>query len=172
MVQISRNPDGAGWILKSELWTDVPQADVFDFFADAFQLEAITPPWLSFHVLTPAPIALSEGALIDYRLKLHGLPIRWRSRISVWQPRDRFVDEQVRGPYRFWRHEHTFREHDGGTLCRDVVHYDVPGGSLIHRLFVERDVRRIFEYRRQRLPELLAAHAQSARSPGFVRPPV
>ena len=159
MVQIDRNPAGPGWVLRSELWVEFSVGEVFDFFSDAFQLEAITPAWLKFHVRTPPPIVLSEGSRIDYRLSLHGIPIRWQSVIRVWEPPHRFVDEQVRGPYSFWHHTHTFVERDGGTLCGDVVHYGVPGGSLINRLFVERDVRRIFEYRRTRIPALLAGRA-------------
>ncbi len=127
---------------------------VFAFFADAFQLEAITPPWLRFEVLTPRPIDITSGTLIDYRLRLHGIPLKWRSRISAWEPPYRFVDEQVRGPYRWWRHEHTFEEILGGTLCHDVVHYGVAGGRWIDMLFVRRDLYKIFQYRRDRLAEL------------------
>ena len=88
----------------------VPQAagEAFAFFADAFNLEAITPPWLRFRILTPRPIAMAEGALIDYRLALHGVPCRWHTRIDQWLPGRRFVDRQVSGPFRTWVHTHTF----------------------------------------------------------------
>lgn len=133
------------------MWVPLSRNEVFDFFADAFNLEAITPPWLSFSVKTPAPIVMSTGTLIDYRLRLHGIPITWQTLISVWEPPFRFVDQQLRGPYRVWHHEHTFEEQDGGTLVRDTVDYAVPGGAFIHWLLVRRDVSRIFDYRTQQL---------------------
>lgn len=144
-------------ILRSELWLPRPREEVFPFFADARNLQQITPPWLSFVVLTPAPIPMRPGTLIDYRLRVHGIPIRWRSEISVWDPPHRFVDEQRRGPYRLWHHEHTFAEKEGGTLCGDVVHYAARGGllrPLVERFFVRRDVERIFAYRTQVLREM------------------
>lgn len=142
--------------LSCAQWVPQPRETVFAFFADAFGLEALTPPWLNFHVLTPRPIEMAAGRLIDYRLKLHGVPLRWQSRIEVWEPPLRFVDAQVRGPYRRWHHEHRFEEVDGGTLCRDVVHYAVPGGWLIDALLVRPDLQRIFAYRQAKLRELLA----------------
>jgi len=163
-LTIARNSVGPGWVLETELWVPRPRNEVFSLFADAFQLEAITPPWLHFQVLTPRPIVMRAGTRIDYRLRLHGLPIRWQSAISAWEPPFRFVDEQVRGPYRSWLHEHTFVEQGGGTLCRDRVQYDVPGGALVHRFLVDRDVRRIFEYRRQHFPRVLEAVLQRGTS--------
>jgi ligand-binding SRPBCC domain-containing protein len=138
----------------SEIWLPRPVDEVFPFFADARNLEQITPPWLNFTVLTPEPIVMGEGTLIDYKLRVHGIPLRWRTRINAWEPMRRFVDEQLRGPYRRWVHEHTFEPRDGGTLARDVVHYDILGGNLIHTLFVRRDVERIFAYRENRLREV------------------
>jgi len=128
-------------------WLPRPIPDVFPFFAEAGNLDAITPPWLRFGVRTPQPIEMRVGARIDYRLRLHGLPVRWQSEITAWQPPHRFVDEQRRGPYRVWIHEHAFSERDGGTLVADHVRYAVPGGWLVDRLFVRRDLRRIFAYR-------------------------
>ncbi len=136
---------------------DRPLDEVFEFFADAGNLEALTPPWLSFEILTPRPLTMAVGTLIDYRIRLRGLPMRWRSEITVWEPPHRFVDEQLRGPYRRWSHLHRFRERDGGTDVIDDVEYAVWGGALIERVFVRRDLRRIFDYRQQRLPELLAS---------------
>ena len=130
---------------------------LFDFFGDAFQLEQITPPWLHFRVLTPDPIEMTSGALIDYRLKLHGIPIRWQSLISTWDPPHSFTDEQIRGPYRIWRHVHTFEATDTGTIVRDRVKYRVPMGRLINRLFVEKDLVRIFRYRQEKLIELFGS---------------
>jgi ligand-binding SRPBCC domain-containing protein len=159
---IRRHPERSGvYILESEQWLPRAIGEVFEFFADAFQLEAITPPWLHFHVLTPRPISLFPGAKIDYRLRLHGIPVKWQSEISVWEPPFRFVDRQLTGPYRLWHHEHTFVEQDGGTLVKDRVDYSVPGGPVVHTLFVRRDLERIFAYRRSRLEELLGTDVGS-----------
>ncbi len=142
---------------QTELWLPPPPEKVFPFFADAFNLEAITPPWLKFNVLTPRPLEMREGALIDYRLRVRGLPARWRTRICVWQPPHRFVDEQLRGPYRQWIHEHVFEPRDGGTLCRDFVKYAVPFDFLVHRWLVRPDIERIFEFRGRALRKRFAA---------------
>ncbi|MDX9910665.1 MAG: SRPBCC family protein [Phycisphaerales bacterium] len=141
-------------VLKASVWLPASVDRVFEFFADAHNLQSITPEWLSFRVLTPGPIEMGEGTLIDYRISLRGLPMRWRTRISVWEPGVRFVDEQVRGPYRLWRHEHTFRAHEGGTMCGDRVEYAHLGGAIGERLIVRRDLARIFEHRQRRMLEL------------------
>ena len=125
-----------------------PVDEVCAFFADALNLQRITPAFLRFEVSTPTPIDMRTGTMIDYRLRLHGLPIRWRTRISAWQPPHRFVDEQVRGPYRLWVHTHTFHEDGDGTIMNDHVRYAMLGGALVHRLWVRRDLQRIFDYRR------------------------
>lgn len=150
------HPSGRGYRLEATVWLPVARDDVFAFFSDAHQLEVLTPPWLNFRVLTPQPIAMRAGLLIDYRLRLHGLPMRWQSRIDVWEPPLRFVDVQTRGPYRYWRHEHQFVEQDGGTLCQDIVDYEVPGGALVERWLVRPDLRTIFGFRRQKMAELFA----------------
>jgi ligand-binding SRPBCC domain-containing protein len=137
----------------SELWLPRPVAEVFAFFGDAANLQAITPAWLNFEILTPAPIHIQRGALIDYRLRIRGIPIRWQTEITDWEPPHRFVDVQRRGPYRQWIHEHRFVAHNGGTRCFDSVRYAVAGGELIHRLFVKPDVGRIFQFRAERLRE-------------------
>ncbi|HXG42679.1 MAG TPA: SRPBCC family protein [Dehalococcoidia bacterium] len=143
----------------SELWLPLPPQEVFPFFAEARNLQEITPPWLSFRVLSQRPRSMGQGTVIDYRLRLHGVPLRWRSEITVWEPPHRFVDVQRRGPYRLWEHDHLFLPHDGGTLVRDRVRYAVPGGPLLapllDRLLVRPDLERIFAYRRRRLLELL-----------------
>lgn len=134
--------------------------EVFGFFADALNLEAITPAWLSFRVVTPGPIEMRAGALIEYRLKLHGVPVRWLTRIEEWEPGKRFVDVQVRGPYRLWHHTHKFEpDGRGGTLVRDTVRYALPLGplgGLAHRLFVARDLRRIFDHRLASVSKVMA----------------
>lgn len=155
--------------LESEVEIPRPIGVVFDFFADARNLESITPPWLNFRILTPMPVEMRAGALIDYRIGLRGVPIRWRTRIAAWEPPVRFVDEQLRGPYRLWEHEHRFEPTAGGTRVIDVVRYAVPGWVLapvVHRALVRPDLERIFEYRRVRMVELLAPEAAVVRPTG------
>lgn len=142
------------YILETELWLPRSRDEIFPFFAEARNLETLTPPWLRFEVLTPAPITMRPGALIDYRLRVHGVPLRWRTEIAEWQPPQRFVDVQVRGPYRLWHHTHTFEAREGGTLCGDRVRYWPRGGAVINWLLVRRDVERIFAFRRRRMQEL------------------
>jgi ligand-binding SRPBCC domain-containing protein len=149
------------FVFTDELWLPRSREETFPFFADARNLQRITPPWLHFEVLTPGPIVLRPGALIDYRLKVHGFPLRWRTEITEWEPPQRFVDTQLRGPYRLWHHTHTFESRDGGTLCGDRVRYRVPGGRLVNTLFVRRDVERIFAYRRQVLGEVFGSTGQA-----------
>jgi ligand-binding SRPBCC domain-containing protein len=134
---------------------DLDLPAVFAFFSEAQNLERITPPWLNFQILTPPPLTMAVGTIIDYRLRLHSIPLRWQSEITAWEPPYRFVDEQRRGPYRSWIHAHSFQEEGGVTVVRDDVRYAVPGGRLIQRFFVEPDLRRIFAFRAQRLAELL-----------------
>jgi ligand-binding SRPBCC domain-containing protein len=142
------------FLLKSEQWIAKPIEEVFAFFSEPRNLQAITPPWLDFEILNPDGIVMAEGTHIDYRLRLHGIPLRWRTRIAAWQPPVRFVDEQIRGPYRLWVHEHTFEPHEGGTKVRDRVEYAVAGGALIRRIFVAGDIERIFAYRRNALARI------------------
>ena len=148
---------------EDELLLPRSRDEVFPFFADARNLSEITPPWVQFQVLTPAPIVMQPGALIDYRIRVHGLPIRWRTEITEWNPPHRFVDVQLRGPYTLWHHTHMFEEKDGGTLCNDKVTYRPRGGAIINRLFVRKDVQRIFAYRRKRLLELFPARINEVR---------
>jgi ligand-binding SRPBCC domain-containing protein len=131
-----------------------PPESVFPFFADARNLEAITPPLLGFEVVTPGEIAMAVGVLIQYRLKVRGLRLDWLTSIQAWEPPHRFVDVQVRGPYALWHHTHTFEATDGGasTLMRDTVRYAIgfgPVGQLAARAFVHRDVQAIFAFRRE-----------------------
>lgn len=144
-------------VFRCEQWLPRPCEAVFAFFSNAANLETITPRWLRFEILTPQPVAIRVGTLIDYRLRIHGWPVRWRTEITAWDPPHRFVDEQRRGPYRLWVHEHRFRAERGGTNCQDQVHYAVPGGALINRLLVRRDVERIFTHRREQLERIFAA---------------
>jgi ligand-binding SRPBCC domain-containing protein len=133
--------------------------EVFEFFADARNLEAITPPLLRFRVVTPAPIVMRRGTLIHYRLRVRGVPVRWLTRIEEWDPPHRFVDQQLEGPYALWQHTHTFDADGAETIMRDTVRYRIgfgPLGTLADRLLVRRDVARIFDFRAQRVRELLA----------------
>lgn len=127
-----------------------PRAEVFAFFEDATNLALITPPFLGFEITTPPPIRMHAGTLIDYRIRLFGAPLRWRTEIEIYEPGERFVDRQLRGPYRLWRHTHVFRDVDGGTEMIDEVDYAVgfgPFGSVARALFVERTLDSIFDYR-------------------------
>ncbi len=153
-IHIGPAPAGNGYRLVAMQFLPEPRDRVFEFFSDAFQLETLTPDWLRFSVLTSPPIRITSNSLVDYRLRVHGFPVRWQSRISMWEPPLRFVDEQTHGPYRRWRHEHVFEEVDGGTLCRDIVDYEVYGGSLINALFVRPDLIKIFTFRQSKLREL------------------
>jgi ligand-binding SRPBCC domain-containing protein len=139
------------YLFQCELWLPQPRAVIFDFFADARNLQTITPPWLHFVILTPTPIEMRPGALIDYKLRVHGFPLRWQTEITEWNPPHHFVDQQLRGPYTLWHHTHRFFDQDGGTRCVDEVRYRPPGGALINYLFVKRDVQKIFAYRQQQL---------------------
>jgi ligand-binding SRPBCC domain-containing protein len=138
-----------------------PLPDVFAFFADARNLQSITPPFLRFRVMTP-DVRMGVGARIDYRLRLRGLPLRWQSEITAWEPNERFRDEQRRGPYRYWRHVHLFREVADGTLVEDGVEYDVPGGSLVHQWLVAPELLRIFRYRQVALARIFGEDPRQA----------
>lgn len=144
-------------ILERELFVPRPLSEVFAFFSDAHNLEQLTPSWLRFEILTPAPIPMRAGTLIDYRIKLYGVPMVWRTLISVWEPPHRFVDEQIRGPYSVWHHEHLFEERDGGTLIRDRVRYRAPFGMLSHPLFVRGQLDKIFSFRHEVIAKIFAA---------------
>ena len=132
---------------------------VFGYFADAANLEAITPPWLGFRIVTPRPIDMRVGALIEYRLRLHGVPVSWLTRIEEWEPGMRFVDAQLTGPYKLWHHTHEFApDGEGGTIRRDTVRYALPYGplgELARRLFVARDLEAIFDFRTRQVAEAL-----------------
>jgi ligand-binding SRPBCC domain-containing protein len=145
--------------LHAELRIERPLEEVFPFFSDPRNLEAITPPWLHFRIVRATTPAVMLGTEIDYRLCIRGFPLRWRSRISVWQPPLRFVDEQVLGPYRLWRHLHSFEPDGRATIARDWVEYAAPGGPLVNRLLILPDLERIFAHRARALTAILALPA-------------
>jgi len=149
----------------SELWLPHPLSKVFPFFAAAEHLEQLTPPFLNFRILTPRPIVISRGTRIQVpaQTSRHSHPLE--SEITGWNPPDSFSDDQFRGPYRHWHHEHTFEERDGGTLVRDKVEYAVPGGGLVNRLFVAPDLRRIFHHRNRHPQKTLPLEPAFRRRP-------
>jgi ligand-binding SRPBCC domain-containing protein len=160
--------------LRAETWVRVPRGDLFPFFADAANLQALTPPWLHFSILTPQPIAMHEGTRIAYRLRVHGIPIGWESAITSWNPPRLFVDEQRKGPYKRWVHTHRFVDEHGGTRVLDEVQFELFGGRLLAPI-VARDLRQIFTYRHHELhrrfsaegapePAIVIAHAGASRS--------
>lgn len=150
---------GKRYRLEREQLISAPRDEVFDFFSKAENLEKLTPPFLRFVILTPLPIEMKRGQFIEYRIALGGVPMSWLTEISAWQPPERFVDEQLRGPYRYWHHTHEFREVEGGTLMRDVVEYELPLGplgALAHALAVRRTLGKIFDFRRSEVERAFA----------------
>jgi ligand-binding SRPBCC domain-containing protein len=146
--------------LERSLFIPKPRREVFAFFADAFNLDRITPTSLRFHTVTPAPIEMRPGTLIDYEMHLYGVKLRWKARIAAFEAPFFFEDEQVKGPYRRWHHRHEFEEVPGGTLMWDRVDYEVgfgPLGALARRLFVGRSVEKIFDYRNEALGKIFGS---------------
>ncbi len=146
-------------VLQTSLELPRSIEDVFPFFAAAENLERITPPELRFEILTPLPVEMRKGTLLEYRLSLFGAPFRWRTEIALWNPPHRFVDVQLRGPYALWEHTHTFRETTAGTRIDDCVRYRLPlspWGDVAHFL-VRRQLERIFFYRQEAVRAALGA---------------
>lgn len=150
----------AEYLLRRQAFLPAPLDEVFAFFADARNLERITPDWLRFRVLTPDPIEMRTGTRIRYRLRIAGLPVRWETVIASWEPRRSFVDRQERGPYRLWVHTHTFEPLAHGVLMDDLVRYALPLGllgRLAHALWVRGALAQIFDYRFERIREVFGA---------------
>lgn len=145
-------------VLTRSLTLDLPRAEVFDFFSDAANLERITPPELNFQIISPQPIDIRQGTLIDYQLKLRVFPMKWRTEITVWNPPFEFVDEQLKGPYKQWIHRHAFTELEKNkTLIEDEVRYRLPFepfGDAAH-FFVRRELNYIFDYRQKTVARIL-----------------
>ena len=153
------------YILRREQWIARPIDEAFAFFASAHNLEEITPPWVGFKILSMSTESIEEGTTIRYRLRLHGIPVHWRTDIREWNPPHCFVDEQTKGPYKLWRHTHRFEARGNRTKMMDEVQYALPFGVLgqiVHALKVRRDVSRIFDYRRQRIDALFGRPGENA----------
>jgi ligand-binding SRPBCC domain-containing protein len=144
-------------ILERETIIRRPIAEVFDFFSKAENLNALTPEDLKFEILTPLPIAMKKGTLIDYKIRLMNIPFHWKTLISRWEPGKAFVDEQIKGPYKKWVHLHSFEEYQGVTKMIDRVEYEIPGGIFAYpvlKFFVKPQVEGIFNYREKALRKL------------------
>lgn len=144
-------------ILIKETIINRPLNEVFDFFSNAENLNKLTPPELYFKIITPPPIQIKQGAIIDYKIKLNGIPFLWKTEITVFENQKRFVDTQLKGPYKVWIHEHQFEKREGKTYMKDIVQFLSPGWVLepiINKLFVEKKVKAIFEYREKVLKKL------------------
>jgi ligand-binding SRPBCC domain-containing protein len=138
----------------------LPRAEVFAFFADAANLERLTPPELNFSIITPMPIVMAKGTLIEYRLKLFGVSFNWKTLIAAWSPPDYFIDEQLDGPYRQWIHRHTFTDApDGGTIIGDEVRFRLPIAPLGEAAYpiVKKQLERIFDYRQEAVKTILTS---------------
>ena len=155
LLSAGNRPVRGATTLRFDTVVPVGLDDAFAFFANAVNLERLTPPWVNFRIRTEMPVQMREGAVIDYHIAIYGMPLPWRTRIDVWEPGIRFVDRQVAGPYRWWRHEHRFEPVSGGTRVIDEVEF-LPRVSWLSSWLVQRDVRRIFEFRQHELARLLS----------------
>ena len=138
-------------VLKTRMELPLKRSDVFPFFCEIANLERITPPALHFRIITPQPIEISLGTIVDYRLQLYSVPFRWKSKITAWRPPEEFVDEQILGPYKLWIHRHQFYEENGGTIIHDSVRYQLPLwplGEVMYPL-IRQQLKHIFTYRQQ-----------------------
>ena len=146
-------------LLERSQQVEIPAEEAFAYYGDTLNLEPMTPPWLHFHVTNEGPVTMQAGALLTYRLKLHGVPVNWTTRIESWDPPAGFVDTQLEGPYKLWEHTHVFEpDGNGGTVITDQVRYAIPYGPfgwIAHKLFVRRDLERIFDYRAEAFARLV-----------------
>ena len=154
--------------LEFEQFIDLPIEDVFDFFSKPENLSLITPPRLRFDILTPTPLEMKEGQLIDYSLKiLYLIKLHWRTLITDYQKPYKFIDQQIKGPYTLWHHTHTFEEKDGGTLIKDNLKYAIPFGWIgraIHFIYIKHDINGIFQYRHKILNDIFSEIKNQSRN--------
>lgn len=140
-------------LVKSQ-FIEKPINEVFSFFEKPENLQEITPPYLNFKIITPSPIKMEVGQVISYKIKLRGIPIKWNSLISSYDPPNSFIDQQIKGPYAIWHHTHRFKEQDGGTLIEDEVKYAIPFsilGRILNYIFIKNDLKKIFLYREEKI---------------------
>lgn len=150
---------------ECRLWLPAPRSEVFAYFADARNLDPMTPSWFQLTILAPEPpIVMARGTTIDYRMRWRGLPMRWRSEVTVWEPERRFTYEQRRGPYRAFVHEHEYSDADGGTRVVDRVDYSTWLGRWVEERWVARDLNRIFEHRNAYVRGLFAGSESATRT--------
>jgi len=143
--------------LKRTILIPAPIERVFDFFSLADNLNLIIPPWLKFQILTPGPIRMELNTVIDFALKIYGIPVQWRSEITEWHPPGSFTDKQIKGPYAIWEHKHSFFAKDNGTIMEDTVIYSVPGfifEPVVNVLMVGWRLKKIFDFREEKILEL------------------
>jgi ligand-binding SRPBCC domain-containing protein len=156
--------------INMKQYINKPLDIVFEFFSKPENLEMITPESLSFNILTPTPIKMGKGSLVDYTIRLFGIPIHWRTLISDYEPPFRFVDQQIKGPYTFWHHTHTFQQVDGGVEILDKVKYSLPMGwlgTLVHSIWVRKDLEKIFEHRKTVIQDYFdILNISTERTPG------
>ena len=164
MSQIDIRRHGKGYRLLAVQRFPRDCAEVFSFFSDATNLQAITPGKLHFEILSDLPIEMRKGTILDYRLRIRGVPVRWRTEITSWEPPYRFSDMQLRGPYQWWIHEHRFEQVGNETVATDVVEYGVPLGWLAHPLFVRNDLQDIFAFRQRVMAKRFGAATAAAQN--------
>lgn len=149
------------YFFKQEIHIPQPLETVFQFFSNAENLNRLTPPHLDFKILTRLPIIMTKGTLIDYQLKIYHFPVKWKTEITVWEPSYRFIDSQIKGPYKKWIHEHKFETVGDNTKMTDTVEYAIPGGIFspaINNVFVRRDIQKIFDFREEQLLKIFGQH--------------
>ncbi|MEC9456602.1 MAG: SRPBCC family protein [Candidatus Neomarinimicrobiota bacterium] len=156
--------------LLTEQFIEQPIDVVFDFFSKPENLEEITPPRLRFKIITPSPIIMEKGSVIDYYIKILGISVHWQTLITTFVPPYRFIDEQIKGPYSLWHHTHTFSEENGGTMIRDEVRYIVPAGFLgqiMNFIWIKKDLDDIFSYRKEVISEKFSEPKKNINSTNF-----
>ena len=149
--ELKFSSDERGFILEDSLEVPYKLEEVFEFFSNAENLEFLTPQKLQFSIVSPKPIKMAVGTHIDYKLKLFGIPFKWKSEIPLWEPPRRFMDVQLTGPYTYWEHEHLFEDLGDSTRIIDKVHYNQPGGALVNSLFIKPNLRSIFSFRKKQM---------------------